>query len=218
MFCVETALKMLCWSWVVYCDEKSQGLAEDEEGDQGGEALDLVTALSSERHPDNTAAAAAAAAGGGLAGAGVLAGGAAAGVPAGRAAAAGGGGQQASNHSNGGGACRGGHGERGEAADRSKPSSANGTHGRRQQQQHPEEEEEGEEGDEELCLATALALYKLTEYAVLWGPALDAKCVIGWGNDSDTIVCCFRGTVSLKNMWKNVQVGWCSVDGRMAGW
>lgn len=148
----------------------------------------------------------------------MLAGGAAAGVPAGGAAAAGGGGQQASNHSNGGGACRGGHGERGEAADRSKPSSANGTHGRRQQQQHPEEEEEGEEGDEELCLATALALYKLTEYAVLWGPALDAKCVIGWGNDSDTIVCCFRGTVSLKNMWKNVQVGWCSVDGRMAGW
>jgi hypothetical protein len=58
--------------------------------------------------------------------------------------------------------------------------------------------------EEELGLATALGLYGFEHHRVLWGPQHDAKALLGWG--AGTVVCCFRGTVSMRNLLSNMKV------------
>ena len=56
----------------------------------------------------------------------------------------------------------------------------------------------------EYTLKTALNLYSLDQYHVLWEPEMDTKCILGWSRDN-LIVCAFRGTISLQNVRTDLQ-------------
>ena len=59
------------------------------------------------------------------------------------------------------------------------------------------------ENAEEL-LATAMALYGLTDMACVWDPQLDTKAVLGW--NKRMMVLAFRGTASFANAWSDLKV------------
>jgi hypothetical protein len=219
MFCVETALKMLAWSWVVYLDEPQEeegseakgeesgaekaghageagGLEEGEEQQQqgGNDGSNSGGGGAGGRRPQQAAAKALASAKTTLAKAaavvGVLAGAqrgdCTCGEPprgppqqqqaAAAAAVATATGAAPPAAAAAAGAAAAGAGAAGAAAP-----------------------------VEEVSLDTALSLYRLQYHHVLWGPQHDAKCIVAWGGEEGTIVVCFRGTCSLKNMRQNLK-------------
>ena len=58
--------------------------------------------------------------------------------------------------------------------------------------------------DTDLKLETAMSLYGLRKFELLWERALDSKALIAWNDD--TVVLAFRGTASLANLWADLQV------------
>ena len=58
--------------------------------------------------------------------------------------------------------------------------------------------------DTDLKLETAMSLYGLRKFELLWERALDSKALIAWNDD--TVVLGFRGTASLANLWADLQV------------
>lgn len=57
----------------------------------------------------------------------------------------------------------------------------------------------------DYTLKTALNLYSLEQYNVLWEPERDDKCILAWSQDN-LIMCAFKGTDSLANVWTDLQV------------
>jgi hypothetical protein len=61
--------------------------------------------------------------------------------------------------------------------------------------------------DTDLKLETAMSLYGLRKFELLWERKLDSKALIAWNDD--TVVLAFRGTASLANLWADLQVRSC---------
>ena len=57
----------------------------------------------------------------------------------------------------------------------------------------------------DYTLKTALDLYSLNQYNVLWEPERDDKCILAWSKDN-LILCAFKGTSSLQNVFTDLQV------------
>lgn len=55
---------------------------------------------------------------------------------------------------------------------------------------------------------TALSLYDLHSFEMLWEESMDTKCLIGYNDD--TVVIAFRGTASMANVYSDLKVlmGW----------
>lgn len=53
--------------------------------------------------------------------------------------------------------------------------------------------------------ATALGLFDLTHFDVVWEKALNTKAVIGWREDPAVVVIAFRGTASASNLFADLQ-------------
>ena len=53
-------------------------------------------------------------------------------------------------------------------------------------------------------MATAMSLYSLEHYELLWEPAEDTKCLMAWNRT--VVVLAFRGTSSLSNVLADLQV------------
>ena len=53
-------------------------------------------------------------------------------------------------------------------------------------------------------METALGLYNLDHFELLWAPAEDTKCIMAWNRT--VIVLAFRGTASLHNVLADLQV------------
>lgn len=53
-------------------------------------------------------------------------------------------------------------------------------------------------------METAMHLYDLQHYELLWEPAEDTKCLFSWSRTK--IVVAFRGTASLSNVLADLQV------------
>ena len=53
---------------------------------------------------------------------------------------------------------------------------------------------------------TALSLYNLSEYKLIWKQPLDAKSVIAWNSNEKEIVVSFRGTASKQNALSDMKV------------
>ena len=64
----------------------------------------------------------------------------------------------------------------------------------------------GELPDSPFTPATALGLFDLTHFEVVWEKKLNTKAVIGWNDATATVVIAFRGTVDANNMLADLQV------------
>lgn len=53
-------------------------------------------------------------------------------------------------------------------------------------------------------METAMKLYDLEHYELLWEQAEDTKCLVGWSRTR--VVVAFRGTASLSNVLADLQV------------
>ncbi|KAK9813803.1 hypothetical protein WJX73_010334 [Symbiochloris irregularis] len=62
-------------------------------------------------------------------------------------------------------------------------------------------------------IETALNLYKLDHFELLWAPAEDTKCIMAWNRD--TIVLAFRGTASLSNVLADLQAWTTHMDAHL---
>ena len=54
-------------------------------------------------------------------------------------------------------------------------------------------------------LATAMALYELTDVQTFWEPQLDTKALLAWNRHR--VLLAFRGTASFANAWSDLKVG-----------
>jgi hypothetical protein len=59
--------------------------------------------------------------------------------------------------------------------------------------------------DSEYHLETAMGLYDLTDFELMWERAMDTKCLLAWNPKTHTGVICFRGTASLANVLADLQ-------------
>ncbi|PSC75484.1 alpha beta-hydrolase [Micractinium conductrix] len=197
LFCVETALKLLCFSWVVYDDSHDDDEEEEEEEEEEEDVIEEASL-----HGGGTAAGRACSVGGG----GRTDGGGGDGSPGLDDIAAG------TPPLPGFDAAAAGSTDKPARApppplptDAPPPAAAgaaasrgSGSGGSRST---------AEAGPvEELGLGTALGLYRLTRHTVLYGPQHDAKCLIGWSEEEGVAVVAFRGTCSLTNMLNNLKV------------
>lgn len=62
-----------------------------------------------------------------------------------------------------------------------------------------------------VTLETAMTLYQLQQYRIIWEEKSDTKCLIAW--NSSLVVLTFRGTASITNVWMDLQVRACEVFG-----
>ncbi|KAL4444077.1 hypothetical protein ABPG75_011814 [Micractinium tetrahymenae] len=200
MFCVETALKLLCWSWVVYYDHQR----EDDAAEKGGAKASSTTSEGeagqgaggeAERRANGSGAAADQA------------------HPAVEEAAT----QQEQQQRQQPDAVA--RQQQQQQQQELHPPGAQQQHqqAEAQQQQQQEQQPPGAQQQrhkhdpcmdppEDVTLATALGLYSLTHHTVLFGPQHDAKCLIGWSPAEGVVVVCFRGTCSLTNVLNNMKV------------
>ena len=64
-------------------------------------------------------------------------------------------------------------------------------------------------GSRRFSIETALGLFGLDKYELMWEKAHDTKVLLAWGNN--TVLVSFRGSASLTNALADVQVLLCSV-------
>lgn len=62
-----------------------------------------------------------------------------------------------------------------------------------------------EDLNSDVNLETAMGLYGLQEFELLWERASDTKALMAW--NQDTLVLAFRGTASMANVLSDLQVG-----------
>ena len=55
------------------------------------------------------------------------------------------------------------------------------------------------------ALATAMAMYDLSDVQTFWDPQLDTKALLAWSKSN--VVLAFRGTASFANAWSDLKVG-----------
>ena len=58
----------------------------------------------------------------------------------------------------------------------------------------------------DYCLETAMGLYDLTDFELIWEPAMDTKCLMAWNPRTHVAVLAFRGTASMANVFADLQV------------
>lgn len=64
-------------------------------------------------------------------------------------------------------------------------------------------------GSRRFSIETALGLFGLDKYELMWEKAHDTKVLLAWGNN--TVLVSFRGSASLTNALADVQVLLCSL-------
>ena len=60
--------------------------------------------------------------------------------------------------------------------------------------------------DSDYSLATAMGLFDLTDFELLWERAMDTKCLMAWSPKNNVAVLAFRGTASMANVLADLQV------------
>ena len=55
-------------------------------------------------------------------------------------------------------------------------------------------------------LETAMGLYGLTDFELMWERAMDTKCLMAWNSKTHVGILAFRGTASMANVLADLQV------------
>ena len=58
----------------------------------------------------------------------------------------------------------------------------------------------------EYDLETAMGLFGLTDFELMWERAMDTKCLMAWNAKTHVGVLAFRGTASMANVLADLQV------------
>ena len=61
--------------------------------------------------------------------------------------------------------------------------------------------------DSDYHLETAMGLFDLTDFELMWERAMDTKCLVAWNSKTHVAVLAFRGTASMANVLADLQVG-----------
>ena len=59
--------------------------------------------------------------------------------------------------------------------------------------------------DSSYRLETAMDLHSLTDFEMIWEPAMDTKCLMAWNPTTHVAVLAFRGTASMANVFADLQ-------------
>ena len=60
--------------------------------------------------------------------------------------------------------------------------------------------------DSEYHLETAMGLFDLSDFELVWERAMDTKCLMAWNSKTHVAVLAFRGTASMANVLADLQV------------